>query len=147
MDFGSQYEPSIGFMCKANALHNVKDKGFFCILASILPPAAYYNPQIGMDKTNTFTLSEPNFKSNQYTYEFSDAEVLVLNAQPEGDAMSIFFDVKWFNLQTEEFEDYGFTLCPILQALETDTDESTKEFYVISGIFNLPLIKGKLEFP
>lgn len=44
MDFGSQYEPSIGFMCKANALHNVKDKGFFCILSSILPPAAYYDP-------------------------------------------------------------------------------------------------------
>ena len=44
MDFGSQYEPSIGFMTKTLALHNVKDKGFFSILVSILPPAAYYDP-------------------------------------------------------------------------------------------------------
>ena len=61
--------------------------------------------------------------------------------------MSIFFDVKWYNLATEQFEDYGFTLCPIIWALETDADESTKEFYVISGIFSLPLMKGKLDFP
>ena len=64
MDFGSQYEPSIGFMVKANALHNVKDKGFFGILSSILPPAAYYDPEVGMDKSNTFTLTEPSFTSN-----------------------------------------------------------------------------------
>ena len=72
--------------------------------------------------------------------------MLILNAKPINEALSLFFDIKWYNPATEEFEDYAFTLCPVVQALETDADDTTKEFYVISGVFNLPLIKGKLEF-
>lgn len=122
MNFGYKYEPSIGFMCKANALHNLKDKGFFFILSSLLPPAAHYQSKLKreMDSSkktgNTFTFFEPDFKSNQYTYEFKDAENLVVNAKPECEhALSIYFDVKWYNLATEQFEDYGFTVCPILE--------------------------------
>ncbi len=43
MNFHSQYEPTLGFRIKGIALHNLKEKAFFCALCSLMPPLSYYS--------------------------------------------------------------------------------------------------------
>lgn len=46
--------------------------------------------------------------------------------------------------ETNKFQDYGFAFMPYLNELNTDGDATTIEWYVISGIFSLPVYSGKL---
>jgi hypothetical protein len=59
--------------------------------------------------------------------------------------MSVLFDVKIYSLETDSFADYGFALAPLLQGLDTDADSGNLEFYVNSGVFTLPIYKGKMS--
>ena len=51
-------------------------------------------------------------------------------------------DIKVYMPDTDQFEHYGYTVCPLIEELETDNDVNTHEFYVNSGIYSLPIYKG-----
>jgi len=49
LNYHSQYEPKLGFRATIEAVHNVDlpkgiNGGFFSVLASVCPPASYYDP-------------------------------------------------------------------------------------------------------
>ena len=58
--------------------------------------------------------------------------------------MSVLFDIKIYSPEKDSFSDYGFALAPLLQGLDTDADSGNLEFYVNSGVFTLPVYKGRL---
>ena len=45
--------------------------------------------------------------------------------------------------ELDKFVDYGFAVVPVLTTLNTDADETTTEYFVASGIFSIPVYKGK----
>ena len=125
------------------ALHDNKVDGFFGVLASVIPPASYYDEEKGASK-DTFIFTEPEFESNNRTYKFSEGDALVMGFVPTQPGMSLFFDISVWTPKKRQFEPYGFTLVPLVQTLETDADTSTHEYYVSSGIFSLPVYKGSV---
>ena len=44
--------------------------------------------------------------------------------------------------EQDKFLNHGFTVCPLLQTLNTDGDDDTMEYFVNSGVFSLPLYGG-----
>ena len=56
--------------------------------------------------------------------------------------MAILFDIKVFLPNAKKFVNYGFAVLPLLDVLETDTDVTTVEYYLASGIFSLPVYQG-----
>lgn len=59
--------------------------------------------------------------------------------------MSILIDIKSYDPKRDTFEDYGYSIVPLLQTLNTDADEETIEYYVNSGHYALPIYKGKIQ--
>lgn len=59
--------------------------------------------------------------------------------------MSLLIDIKVYIPDKDTFEDYGWSVCPLLQVLNTDGDDSTNEYYVNSGVYSLPVYKGKIS--
>jgi hypothetical protein len=59
--------------------------------------------------------------------------------------MSLIIDIKIYIPDKDKFEDYGWSVCPLLQVLNTDGDDSTNEYYVNSGVFSLPVYKGRIK--
>ncbi len=54
--------------------------------------------------------------------------------------MSLIFDVKKFEPGKSKFEDYGYSIFPLFDKLETDEDYSAPELYVNSGIYSVSRI-------
>ena len=53
--------------------------------------------------------------------------------------MTIIVDIKVYDPVKDEFKDYGFSVAPIIEELETDGDDTTHEWYVASGNYSLPV--------
>lgn len=142
LDYHSQYEPSLGFAVSVEAIHNNKKDAFYCVLASILPNAHYYDPKRTRNpKSNTYTINTaPDFDdstSTSNTYLFEDGDT-IFNAAPKV-GMSVIFDIKRYLPDKELFEDYGFAVVPLFTQMDTDHDGESSEFYFHSGIFSLPV--------
>lgn len=75
------------------------------------------------------------FKEGMYTEE---------NVEPTP-GKCIIFDIKKMNQKTNQWDDFAWTLLPLFMELETDMDETTKEYYMNSGVFSLPLFKGRVS--
>ena len=43
LNYQSQYEPSLGVRVNVEAIHDNKVPGFLAVMASVVPPAAYYD--------------------------------------------------------------------------------------------------------
>lgn len=113
------------------------------MVASILPPASFYDAERTKTPNDAFVFSELDFASTYATQKFNEGDAGVLGFKPQV-GMSVLFDVKIYMPEKDEFEDYGFAVAPLLQALDTDGDSDNMEHYVNSGIFSLPIYKGKI---
>lgn len=58
--------------------------------------------------------------------------------------MALLVDIFLYNVKTEKWEDYGYSVCPMLQVLNIDADKETIEYFVNSGYFLLPVYKGRI---
>lgn len=45
----------------------------------------------------------------------------------------------------QQWFDYGWSMLPLFKDLETDLDDRTVEYYMNSGIFSLPVFKGRVS--
>ena len=63
---------------------------------------------------------------------------MVQNIQPSV-SLAIVFDIKKYVLGNKKFEDYGFSILPLFDTLESDSDQTKKEFYINSGIYSVNL--------
>lgn len=144
LDYHSQYEPSLGVRINVEAIHDNKQKGFFAVLASIVPPASFYDSSRVGKPTDAFIFSELDFDSTHATQKFNEGDAGVLGFKAQGPGMSVLFDIKIYIPEKDEFTDYGFAVAPVLQALDTDADSGELERYVNSGIFTLPIYKGRI---
>lgn len=146
LNFHSQYEPSLGFRVSVEAIHDNKIKAFYCVLASVLPPASYYDPERVGNPKDIFTFTEPDFDSKTSTsasYLLDSGDAVLRGHVPTKPGMSVLFDVKAYLPDKDQFVDYGFGVAPVLTTLNTDADDTTSEYYVASGVFTIPLYKGK----
>ena len=146
LNFHSQYEPSLGFRVSVEAVHDNKIKAFFAVLASVIPPASYYDPNRVSNPRDAFTFTEPDMElktSTNASFQFNEGDAVVKGYKPTQPGMSVLFDIKAYMPDKDEFVDYGFTICPVLTTQNTDADENTTEYYVSSGVFSLPVYKGK----
>ena len=146
LNFHSQYEPSLGFRVSVEAVHDNKIKAFMAVLASVIPPASYYDPDRVGNPKDVFTFTEPDMDlkiSTTASHHFNEGDAVVKSFKPLKPGMSVLFDIKAFMPDKDMFVDYGFALCPVLTTLNTDADESSTEYYVSSGVFSLPVYKGK----
>jgi len=145
LDYHAQYEPSLGVRINVEAIHDNKAKGLLAVLASIIPPASYYDANRAGPLADAFAFSELDFNSTTATQKFNEGDASVLGFKPQQPGMSVLFDVKIYSPETDSFADYGFALAPLLQGLDTDGDSGNLEFYVNSGVFTLPIYKGKVS--
>lgn len=145
LNYYSQYEPGLGIRVNVEAIHNNKAQGFLAVLASVLPPGSYYEPGRQGPPKDAFIFTEPDFDSHTGTPKFSEGDACVLGFQPQGSGMSLLIDIKLYLPDKGTFVDYGYTICPLLEDLDTDADDTTTEWYVSSGVFTLPIYKGALD--
>lgn len=146
LNFHSQYEPSLGFRVSVEAIHDNNIKAFYGVLSSILPPASFYDPNREGGPKDIFTFTEPNFDdkaSTSASYLLDSGDAVLKGHVAEKKGMSVLFDIKAYMPGKDQFVDYGFSVIPVLTTLNTDADENTNEFYVASGVFTLPVYKGK----
>ena len=92
LTYYSQYEPGLGIRVNIEAVHDNKVEGFFGVLASVMPPASYYDEEKGSAK-DTFIFTEPDFESSYKTFKFSEGDALVMGFTPTQPGMSLFFDI------------------------------------------------------
>ena len=144
LDYHSQYEPSLGVRINVEAIHDNKQKGFLAVLASIVPPASFYDASRIGKPTDAFVFSELDLDSTHVTQKFNEGDAGVLGFKAPGQGMSVLFDIKIYLPEKDEFTDYGFAIAPVLQALDTDADAGELEQYVNSGVFTLPIYKGRI---
>jgi len=85
----------------------------------------------------------PNFESQVKNYQFNDAEEIVIGFEFDKPGMVMMIDIKVYTPETSQFSDFGWTICPIIEEMETDGDADTHEFYVVSGTFSLPIYQGR----
>jgi hypothetical protein len=146
LNYHSQYEPSLGFRVSVEAVHDNKIKAFMAVLASVIPPASYYDPNRVGNPKDVFTFTEPDMDlkiSTSASYHFNEGDAVVKSFKPSKPGMSVLFDIKAYLPDKDQFVDYGFALCPVLTTLNVDADESSIEYFVSSGVFSLPVYKGR----
>lgn len=145
LNYHSQYQPSIGFRFNIEAIHDNNVKGFFAIFGSIMPPASYYDPkrEPGVRFKESFYIYKPQYDSTHQSFRFDEGDEILKEHSSDKPGMAMMIDIKVYMPDKDSFEDYGYTVCPLIEELETDNDESTHEFYVNSGIYSLPIYKGK----
>lgn len=78
LNYHSQYEPSLGVRVNVEAVHDNKTKGFFAVMASVLPPAAYYDEDHPDSGKNVFTFVDPDYDSQHVSAKFSEGDACVL---------------------------------------------------------------------
>jgi hypothetical protein len=67
LDYHAQYEPSLGVRINVEAIHDNKAKGLLAVLASIIPPASYYDANRAGPLSDAFAFSELDFNSTTAT--------------------------------------------------------------------------------
>lgn len=144
LTYYTQYEAGLGIRVNVEALHDNKQEGFCSVLASVIPPASYYDEDRG-DVRDVFYFTEPDYESHYQTPKFSEGDACILGFTPTQPGMSLLLDIRIWLPKKNKFEPYGFTVCPLLSTLETDADRSTHEYYVSSGVFSLPIYKGAVD--
>jgi hypothetical protein len=146
LDYHSQYEPSLGFSVSVEAIHNNKKEAYYCVLASLLPNAPYYDPnRVGNPKQDTTKFTAPEFDdktSTSATYQFEEGDVFYKGIVPKT-GMSVLFDIKAYLPEKDLFVDYGFAVAPLFTQMDSDHDGDASEFYFSSGVFSLPVFEGK----
>ena len=58
--------------------------------------------------------------------------------------MSLAFQIMAYDPKKDTFEPYGFAVLPVLLNMEVDTDTSTQEYFVSSGVFSLTVYEGTM---
>ena len=142
LTYYSQYEAGLGVRVNIEALHDNKAKGFFGVLASVVPPGSYYDADRQGPPKDAFIFTEPDFSSHHQTPKFSEGDACILGFEPQQPGMCLFLDINLWLPDKGIFVDYGFAVAPLLETLETDADRTTLEYYVSSGVFSLPVYKG-----
>ena len=137
LTYHSQYESTLGVRVNTVAVHDNKVKGYFAVMASILPPGSYYDENRDGPPSDIFTFVQPDFKCNHLSYRFEEGEACVKGFKPTSNGLTLLFDIKVYHPDKDQFTDYGFATCPILKDLDTDANEDTTEWYVQSGVFSL----------
>lgn len=97
LNFHSQYEPSLGFRVSVEAVHDNKIKAFMAVLASVIPPASYYDPNRVGNPKDVFTFTEPDMDlktSTTASHHFNEGDAIVKSFKPKGPGMSVLFDIK-----------------------------------------------------
>jgi len=60
--------------------------------------------------------------------------------------MTLIFDIKKYNVGAKTFENYGYSIIPLFDNLDTDELKSTIEFYINSGIYSVRIATCLLLF-
>mmetsp|Transcript_24184 Transcript_24184/g.37202 ORF Transcript_24184/g.37202 Transcript_24184/m.37202 type:complete len:191 (+) Transcript_24184:4623-5195(+) len=77
---------------------------------------------------------------------FKEGDMIIKGFFPDrAVGLSLFVDIKKWNLKKEQYENYGYAALPVLKELDTDANEETSEFYVMSGVFSLPVFDGTID--
>ena len=126
LDYHSHYEHSLGFRVSIEAIHNNTEKSFFGVLVSVLPSASVYDPGRQGAPKDAFKFIKPEYESGHQHVTFSDGDTIIKGFKADTTiGLSIFIDIKIWDLKKQEFKDYGYTVLPILKELDTDANEDT----------------------
>jgi hypothetical protein len=151
MNYFSKYSSELGFRVGVECLHQLevkekpKDQGLYAVIATLNPPASFYDLKRAdgpSDVISAFT--DIDWNSTNHSVRFKEGMYQVEKIEPFV-GMNIIFDIKKMDLKTQTWNDYGWTLLPLFKELETDMDKRTSEFYMQSGIFALPVFKGRVS--
>jgi hypothetical protein len=84
-----------------------KGGGFFSVLASVCPPASYYDPtRTTKSLKDGFTFTSPelaNGLSSQKSFRFDEGDAVLKGFVPTQRGMSIVFDVKIYDPEKDTF--------------------------------------------
>ena len=70
-----------------------------------------------------------------------DGEYVMKNMK-ETPGMCLIYDIKMFTPGKTKYEDYGYSIFPLFDFLETDDDYSVPELYVNTGIYSVSLLNN-----
>ena len=93
LNYQSQYEPSVGVRVNVEAIHENREKGFLAVMASVVPPAAYYDEDHPDSGKNVFTFTDPDFDSSHVTARFNEGDALVVGFAPGENGLSLLLDI------------------------------------------------------
>ena len=145
VNYFSRYIMDIGFRFCLDMVLNCDPHSMFVAICSINPPGALYQDEVGYEKVIVF--NEINFSSHVKSQKFMESFYAFVNV-PENEVTHMIIDIKSVKFKKKgptEVKDYAWTIFPIFTHLETDGDDSTKEFYVRSGLHMMPLFQGKVR--
>ena len=114
-------------------------------MASVLPEATYYDKTRAVAVKDSFIFVNPKFNSSYNSARFEEGDEIIVGFVADQPGMSILLDIKCYNPDRDRFEDYGYSICPMLQDLNTDGNDDSLELYVNSGVFVLPVYKGRIQ--
>lgn len=91
--------------------------------------------------------NEINFQSHVKSQKFMETFYAFVNVPTDHRAHMI-IDIKSVRFRRKgptEVKDYAWTIYPIFTTLEVDDNKATKEVFVRSGVFMMPLFQGKVR--
>lgn len=149
--FFSEYIPQLGFSTEVEILHQVPNKAFYYVVASLVPPGRKYKSQgahMGLLDTHSATdihsVYKLNFESSLKAIAFSDGPKKFYVTKTEATAVVI-YEIKEVHLNGAEIgkvTTFGFSVMPVFQYVEVDGRLDEVEVYVNSSISQLPIFKG-----
>lgn len=136
MKYFSKYNPKLGFKISIDAIHNIPSETPHVAIFCLNPPAALYSNTVITRDVNFTTkvdwnspIKTPTFLDGFHNYRnclFDKCMHLIIDIR----AVS-------YSKQRPEVEDVGWTILPIF----------SDDGYVNSGIYQLPVFKGKVPAP
>jgi len=75
------------------AVHDNREKGFLAVMASVVPPAAYYDEDHPDSGKNVFTFTDPDFDSSHVTAKFNEGDALVIGFEAGDQGLSLLLDI------------------------------------------------------
>ena len=102
LNYYSQYEPGFGIRVSVEAVHDNNQEGFFAVLASVLPPASFYDDPRGEVK-DVFYFTEPDYQSHHKSFKFSEGDACVLGFKPQKPGMSLLMDIHIYIPKTGKY--------------------------------------------
>ncbi|KAL4430115.1 hypothetical protein ABPG74_013562 [Tetrahymena malaccensis] len=133
----AKYDQRVGIKFALDGIHKVPNsKWVYGALVSLNPPGEFYQEgqDIG-DSKNVNLVSDVNLLSYAESPQFN-SEFMYFRNQPFNRYLSVIVDVKAVQLSKDkQTNTIGWTMVPLF----------SPDGYVLSGVFQLPLIKGEVN--
>ncbi|CAI2384337.1 unnamed protein product [Moneuplotes crassus] len=150
--FFSEYIPQLGFTSSVDFLLHSNPKSLYYIVCSLAPPGRLYmndRRTLGLEDTHAATDVQTTYKidfeSPQKAITFSDSKHNFYVTQPNATSVLVYeiFEVKLSKTGIKKVENYGFSILPIFEFLETTGNGENLEIYLNTDIHQLMIFKGK----